>query len=98
MVVQIISSAVGLLGLFIAFLSFSHHLTKSRREEHEALITRMEAMNERLSADVSRLYDRVGQLEGKTFSTLLDRLATMEGELKIIADIVRMGKGAPNAK
>ena len=51
---------------------------------------RIDRLDQKRSEDVGKLHTRVSNLENRTFTTLLDRLSNMEGELKGISNIVRV--------
>lgn len=51
---------------------------------------RIDRLEQKRSDDVNKLHIRVSNLENRTFTTLLDRLSNMEGELKGISNIVRV--------
>lgn len=51
---------------------------------------RIDRLEQKRSDDVNKLHIRVNNLENRTFTTLLDRLSNMEGELKGISNIVRV--------
>lgn len=51
---------------------------------------RIDRLEQKRIDDVNKLHIRVNNLENRTFTTLLDRLSNMEGELKGISNIVRV--------
>ena len=59
-------------------------------ELKEKINARIDRMEQKRSDDVNKLHVRVSNLENRTFTTLLDRLSNMEGELKGISNIVRV--------
>lgn len=72
-------------------ISGLHEKLESNLEELEGKIeSRLERMEQKRSDDNNKLHIRVSNLENRTFVTLLDRLANMEGELKGISNIVRV--------
>jgi len=84
MLVQIISTAIGLIGVFIAFFSFAHRLTKSRREEQEALVARVKKLihNElaRYSSETSERLEAMNERFSSDVSRLYDRVGQLEGK------------------
>jgi DNA anti-recombination protein RmuC len=68
-----------------------HHKLETNLNDLETKIdVRIDRLEQKRSDDVSRLHTRVNDLEKRTFTTLLDRLSNMEGELKGISNIVRV--------
>lgn len=70
--------------------NLNRKLDLSMSELDSRLSAKIEKLEKKRSDDVNRLHTRVTELENRTFTTLLDRLSNMEGELKGISNIVRV--------
>lgn len=87
-----ISPVASIIGIVIAYIRLHHLIIKDRRDREEQFKKSIAETIGRIETawveDNRVIHDRIEKLEVRTFSTLLDRLSNMEGELKILKNIL----------